>query len=448
MTKEHKHNLIAEFRYSIIAELCNPYLSKEEKIRMIAEKSSREYELPFSLRTRVSKSCIKRWLALYQKSGKSGLLPSVRNDHGKSRCLKEEEQESLISFLERKPEVTATNAYKHLVKEGKIKSGLSQSSLSRLVVNNQLRKKDRSAIIQDDISLKFAFYRPLECVQADVMHAFLIPDAKGIKRKAMLMAFIDDATRRILYSDFAFSEASIMFEKGVKHILKAHGKIGKLYVDNGSSFVSNQTKRIMDILGIPLIHSKPYRPKGRGKIERFFRTVREQFLRLLDPSTIPSIAKLNTDFKIWLEGEYHRNPHRGLDGETPLLTWLSKTQHIIPMPKDIDLDAVFLHELTRKVYNDATITLYGVLYEVPPILIGKTIKIRFNPEPPITTLFVCHKNKDFGKARIVDTYANTKIKRSIDSKEFIPLEHSKNVTTFHNAFKAAFIQIKSKDGQS
>ena len=88
--------------------------------------------------------------------------------------------------------------------------------------------------------------------------------------KPLLMAFLDDATRRVVYARFSFSEESILFEDGIKHILKSQGMIGRLYTDNGSSFVSNQTKRILDILGITLSHSRPGIPKGRGKVERFF----------------------------------------------------------------------------------------------------------------------------------------------------------------------------------
>ena len=118
------------------------------------------------------------------------------------------------------------------------------------------------------------------------MHGFSVPDKKGKLRKVILMAFIDDATRRILYAKFHFTEKSLIFEEGIKHILKAHGKIGRLYVDNGSSFVSTQTKKILETLVIYITHSKPYQPQGRGKIERFFRTVRQSFLRLQDPQTI------------------------------------------------------------------------------------------------------------------------------------------------------------------
>jgi len=417
MNKEQKNALIVDFRYSVIAELCNPYLDIRERKRLIREKAGRDYDIPFSRKNRITESCIKKWLTRYKQGGKPALEPVTRGDAGKTRCLPDKEQSILINFLELHHEITAINALRTLQRQGKIKCRISQSSLSRFIIANGLQQKDRKELKQEDVKLKFEFYKPLECIQADVCHAFPVPDHKGRRRKAMLLAFIDDATRRIIYSNFSFSENSLEFEKGLKHILMAHGAVGRVYVDNGSTFTSNQTKRILDILGISLIHSKPYRPAGRGKIERFFRTVRDQFLRVLDQEKITSVEQLNSEFKIWLEGEYHRNPHRGLQGKTPLELWLSRTHYIKPMSIDIDLDKIFLHELTRKVYQDSTLTLDGVLFQAPPILAGKSIKIRFNPHiRPVKELYLFFENKDFGTAKIVDTFGNTKVKRCMDSK--------------------------------
>ena len=206
----------------------------------------------------------------------------MRHDRGRSRILDDKEQIALINQLESSPELTAAAAVKKLQKKGIIKSEISSSSLSRFIKANGLTYRERNRNKEAEQSLKFDFFSPLECIQVDVMYGPAIPDEKGKYKKALLMAFLDDATRRIVYSKFSFSEKSILFEDGIKHILKSHGMIGRLYTDNGSSFVSKQTKRILDILGITLSHSRPGIPKGRGKVERFFRTVRDQFTRPLD----------------------------------------------------------------------------------------------------------------------------------------------------------------------
>jgi hypothetical protein len=226
------------------------------------------------------------------------------------------------------------------------------------------------------------------------------------------MAFIDDATRRIVYADFSFSERSIAFETGIKHILKAHGRIGQLYVDNGSPFVSNQTKRILDILRIRICHSRPGIPKGRGKIERFFRTVRDQFLRPIDETSIKSVEDLNIRFHTWLESEYHRNPHRGIGKRTPIEAWLDGTKYITVMDASIDIDRVFYHVQYRKVYKDSTFTLDGVLYEATSILIGAKIKLSYDPVPERRRVFVECDGKDYGEAHPVNSFANAHVIRN------------------------------------
>ena len=237
----------------------------------------------------------------------------------------------------------------------------------------------------------------------------------------MLLAFLDDATRRILYACFGFSENALGFESGIKHILAAHGRIGRLYVDNGASFVSLQTRRILDILGIVLVHSRPYRPKGRGKIERFFRTVRQQFLSILDCQSLVGLQDLEVRFHTWLESEYHRSPHRGLGGRTPLDLWLEKAHLVIPVDPAVNLNELFKHEQMRKVHKDSTFTLQGVLYEVDSSLIGEHVQLRYDASvPPLRRrVTVSLDGKPCGEAHIVDTYANTHVRRSYNSDHLV-----------------------------
>jgi len=410
--KEKKNLAIQEFRYGVVAELANPFLSPGQRKEMIREKAKRTYEIPYSTRTTITEDCIRKWLTKYQKYGKDALLPKTRNDKGKCRSITEEETDVFLKYFEENSELTAIAAYKKLQKEGKVTSDISTSALSRMVIAKGLTLRDRVNASRKEKTLKFNFIYPLECVQADDMHACPVPDDTGKMKKAILIAFIDDATRRIVYANFSFTERSLEFEKGILHILKAHGRIVRLYVDNGSTFVSQQTQRIMDIMGIIISHSRPAIPRGRGKIERYFRTVRDQFLRPLNTDSIKGLGDLNTRFHTWLESEYHRNPHRGLEGKTPLELWLSKTTHLISLDPTIDLDAVFRHEVRRKIANDSTFTLKSLLYEVPSILIGKSVKILYDPKKPGTRLQVFYQGVDYGEAKLVDTYANTKVTRN------------------------------------
>jgi len=420
--QEQRRREIQEFRYALIAELTNPYLEHGELKRLIREKADREYDIPYSQRKHISEECIRNWLKKFRKYGKEGLLPKKRSDWRDCRSMSPQEASQLIQYLEEHPELTATRCLIELQRQGKIISSVSSSSLSRLVRASGMDRETRMQKKREEKSLKFDFFYPLECVQADDLFAFPVLDAKGGRRKAILMSFLDDATRRVLYANFSFTERSVQFETGIKHILKAHGRIGMVYVDHGAPFVSRQTKRILDILGIVIAHSTVRRPQGRGKKERFFRTLREQFLRPLDKESIRGLGDLNMRFRTWLESEYHRTPHRGLKGKTPLDAWLEKSRYIVHMEPSIDLEQAFLHEESRKVYKDSTLTLDGTLYEVSSCLIGKRVKIFYDPTMPVKRLQVLYEGKSHGEARIVDSYANTKVKRNATSNGSLDIQ--------------------------
>lgn len=419
--REARAKEIAAFRYSLIAELANPYLKREELRTLMRQKAGREHEIPFLGKRTLTESCLRKWLTAYKTRGMEGLTPTPRRDSGSSRALTPQETALLVTELETHPELNATAALKKLQAQGRVQSNPSSSSLSRLVRSTGLDREGRLRVHQQEQTLPFEFFAPLECVQADCMYTVEVPDAKGRRRQAVLLAFLDDATRRILYACFGFSESALGFECGIKHVLAAHGKIGRLYTDNGAGFVSLQTRRILDILGIVLVHSRPYRPKGRGKIERFFRTVRQQFLSILDCESLAGLQDLDVRFHTWLESEYHRNPHRGLGGRTPLELWLEKAHLIIPTDPTVNLEELFKHEDIRKVHKDSTVTLHGVLYEVDSTLIGEHIHLRYDVSiPPLRRrVVVLLDGKPRADARIVDTYANSRVRRAFNSDQLV-----------------------------
>ena len=421
--QEQKAKRIMEFRYAIIAELLNPYLSRQERRTLMLQKAGRRYEIPFSDRTRISSECIRTWYAAYRRFGIEGLRPKVRSDKGVCRGFTAEEAAAFLAYLEQKPELTAKAAYRCLKQQGVVHHDISKSSLSRLVLSAGLQRHNRLKLQDTTQQLKFAFKYPLECVQADMMHAFELPDEKGRAKRTILQVILDDATRRVVYGSFSFRETSLVFEYGLRHVLLTHGRIGRIFTDNGSAFVSSETLRILSILGIPLIHSRVGHPSSRGKIERIFRTIRDQFLRPLDKASVRSLADLNARFHTWVESEYHRSPHRGLGGITPLEAWLQNAQHIIHLDPTVDLDEIFKHEVRRRIYGDCTFTLEGVLYEVPGVLKGKNITVRFNPFQAVRTLELIFEKRCYGQGRVVDTYANTRVKRICNNNPDSGISH-------------------------
>ena len=185
------------------------------------------------------------------------------------------------------------------------------------------------------------------------------------------------------------------------------------YVDNGANYRSRHLALVCAKLGIALIHARPYRPAGKGKIERWFRTLRAGWLRRLDMDAIDGIGALNRALAGWVEGEYHQSPHRGLDGRTPLDRWAETGAEVrYPDAAGLDLEELFLFEAKRRVLKDRTLSLHGRLYEADAALVGRTVTVRYDPDaPPARALQVVHEGRPAGLATPLDAYANAAVKR-------------------------------------
>ena len=171
-----------------------------------------------------------------------------------------------------------------------------------------------------------------------------------------------------------------------------------VYLDNGSAMVSSQLLRALAILGIKLTHSKPGEPAGRGKIERLFRTVREQFLvELTVPGALEAVGdlgRLNELFAGWVETVYHARVHSET-GQRPLERFLATGPPTLPTPRM--LREAFLWSHQRMVTKTATISLHGNRYEVDAALVGRQVEVVFDPFD-LSTLEVRYQGRSMGIA--------------------------------------------------
>ena len=246
---------------------------------------------------------------------------------------------------------------------------------------------------------------------SDVMHGPKVSDGRR-RRKTFLIAFIDDATRVLPFAAFAYAENTTAFLPVFKQAIARRGRPMRLFVDNGANYRSQQLALVCAKLGIALIHARPYQPAGKGKIERFFRTLRAAWLAHLTAEATESLETLNRTLWAWVEGEYHQSPHRGLDGRTPLDQWALAGHNVRYPDPHLDLDDLFLFEAKRRVMKDRTVSLHGRLYEVDAHLVGQTVTLRYDPEaPPSRPIAVVHDGNSAGLATRLDAYANTAVKR-------------------------------------
>ena len=191
-----------------------------------------------------------------------------------------------------------------------------------------------------------------------------------------LFCFIDDHSRLLVGYRWAAREDVLNASRALRAGIAARGRPRAVYVDNGSPFVSGQLLRACAVLGIRLIHSRPGRPEGRGKIERVFRTVREQLLVELEDRPPASLEDLQRIFQSWVEQVYHRRVHSET-GQAPLERFLA--QGPPPLPSELALTGAFRWSERRTVSKTGTVGMHGNTYEVDPELAGRQVDLVFDP---------------------------------------------------------------------
>jgi len=189
---------------------------------------------------------------------------------------------------------------------------LADSTVHRLLARRGLMRKPSEPTSKDH--RRFEYEAAGELWMSDVMYGPKIREQRQLRR-TYLIALLDDATRLVPYAAFMFSEGTTAYLQVLEQAILRRGIAKRLYVDNGSAFRSRQLGVVCAKLGIALIHARPYTPQGKGKMERWFRTVRMQHLPLLAAEHLSSLDAMNRALAVWIEGEYHHAPHRGLRDE-------------------------------------------------------------------------------------------------------------------------------------
>lgn len=411
---------IALFRYGLIADLAHRQEGERGLYALLREKAEKVYEIPGSRRSRVAAETLREWLALYRRGGFEALHPKPRCDQGRVRAIAQEMADLLCALKEETPALSVNL----LIDRAKAQAGigdevhLAPATVHRLLSRHGLMDKKLGTPTSKD-RRRFAFDKAGELWMSDVMHGPTVM-AEGRKRKSYLLAMLDDATRIVPYAAFALSENTAAFLPVLRQAVLRRGVPTRLYVDNGSAYRSHHLSLVCAKLGIALIHARPYQPQGKGKQERWFRTVRMQLLPTLAPSDTASLEALNRRLWAWVEGEYHHSPHKGLDGVTPLDRWTMSAQNVSLVGPGVDLDELFLFEQKRKVQRDRTVSLNGIVYEVDASLVGETVTLRFDPQRRGRPVDVHFKGRKVEEAKRVDLYANCFVKRDHTTKALQP----------------------------
>lgn len=403
MSENDKKLEVAVFRFGIISEFVTGVrLERGEKEKLIKEKIARQYSIPHSKQTRIAKSSIKKWIVDYKNGGSKldGLLPKSRKDRGLFKSLDDNLQLEIKNVMRDKPNLTGLALITEL-KHRKILNASDEINLSVLYRFLKKEKLNRPILANDRRSFEASF--PNDLWQSDVMHGpHVLVDGK--QKKSYLIAILDDNSRFIVHAEFYLSESLGTFKGCFKVAISKRGLPRKLYIDNGSCYRALNLEQITALLGIGIAHTPPYTPQGRGKIEKWFRYVRESFL--VTSQDITTLEKLNEALNDWIE-DYHKKINKGT-GETPLSRYQTLKCHR-PAPKNL-IDYFRLIEF-RTVKQDRTFRLNGVVFEAPVSLIGLRVELRFHEELP-EKVEIFNDGRSLGEATILDRNVNYKIGRN------------------------------------
>ncbi len=417
MTEDEKMQ-VAVFRFGVISDFVTAIaMSRAEKRRLMREKCARKWQIPFSEKTRISQGTIHRWCRVYRNSGGDlkSLYPKDRSDQGKARAMDEETCLSLIEARRKMPALTVPQLIEQMNGQNRVTPGimLNNSSVYRFLHQQDLMAPQMKNPVD---RRKFEAELPNDLWQSDVMHGPKI-DVDGKMRKTYLIAIIDDHSRMIVHARFYLSEKLSFYLEAFENAIATRGLPRKLYVDNGAAFRSRHLDYIAASLAISLIHAKPYTPQGKGKIERWFKTVRTNFLALFKGS---AMSELNCALTQWITESYHKKIHSAT-GQTPFQRFTGKMHCLRSAPAN--LKDYFRKVARRTVAKDRSVTLSGRLYEAPVALIGKRVELLYHDSEP-EKVEVKYQNKSFGMIRPVNLNVNYRVKRDKNNNPQIQSNNS------------------------
>jgi putative transposase len=356
------------FRYSLVQELAGAGLSPAERGRRARELAGRVHSGPGGAPVRVSRGTLDRWRRVYEAGGFDALVPSPRQCQPRTPA----EVLALAEALKReRPDRTAAQVRRVL----QTASGWAPSDrtlqrlFERLELNLPAREREEQAAFG-----RFECTRPNEMWTGDTLHGPVIAGGKSY-----LFAFLDDHSRAVMGARWAYHDDVVRMAAAFRPALQRRGVPQAIYLDNGSPFVDAWLLRGCAVLGIRLIHSRPGKPEGRGKIERFFRTVRDQFLvEIGDGAAVADLGEMNRLFQAWLETVYHQAAHSET-GEEPVARWAKASPAERAVPEPAALREAFLWSERRRATKTALVSLHGNSYQVDAWLAGRYVELVFDP---------------------------------------------------------------------
>lgn len=361
---DHKSRDIALHRYVLVREAADPSLTPAQRGELVRSLAAVEHLGPDGSYVKISRPTLDRWIRQWRAGGFDALAPRPR----RSVPVIPRELLELAENLKREAPRRTAVQIAEIIKADRGRAPSARTIQRHFAETGLNRNPDGRP---PKAFGRFEALAPNELWTGDALHGPVVAE-----RKSYLFAYIDDHSRLLPGYRWGFAEDTLRLEAALRAGLAARGLPKRMYTDNGSVFVSRWLERACGVLGIRLIHSRPGEPAGRGKIERFFATVRQEFLVEFHLRGATGIAEMNSLFAAWVETIYHRRVHSETR-QTPLERFMAAGTPALPTPAA--LHEAFLWSEWRTVTKTATVNLFANSYEVDQALVGAKVELVFDP---------------------------------------------------------------------
>lgn len=405
MEQDYKHS-IALMRYSAIAPLIPGLPGEYRNLADYLERTSQKGLLhPDGEVRNYAPKTLYKWYFNYKKGGFNALLPAGRNDCGKPRKLDDDLKEKIAYLKRHYPRMGAAAIFRQLKADGSIKGGeVSESTVNRYV--NRLALEAGNVPAQDMRRYERPHINEVWCGDSSV--GPYLKTADGRKRRVYVIALIDDASRLVTGAGVFFEDTFVNLMSVMKSAVAKYGVPRVFNFDNGSAYKNKQMELLAARIGTTIHYCKPYTPTAKAKVERWFRTMKDQWMASLDMRAFHSLDGLRASLYAFVNA-YNQAPHSSLGGKSPVDRFFSEPDHIRRLD-DAEIERAFLLEIERTVSADSVIVIDHTEYEVDYRFAKRRIRLRYSPD--LKEIFVVEQDASLTPVKLLHKHDNSMIKRN------------------------------------
>ena len=353
----------------------------QQRVRPPGAATTRTYSVP----------TLERWYYRYRAGGLAALRPRPRRDRGRARELPEALRDLLLQIRREHPTASVPLILRTLTADGRLARGaVAAQTVRRLYRAHGLERGAPGLAPDARVRLRWQAERPGALWHGDVCHGPALVIA-GVGTPLRIHGLLDDASRYVIALEAHHAEREVDLLGVLVRALRRHGAPDALYLDNGATYRGDILRTACARLGVSLLHARPYDAPARGKMERFWRTLRGGCLNFLGP--VASLHDVNVRLWAFLDVHYHQAPHAALLGRAPATVYEPVRAGYAPLAEE-RLRAALTVRGRRRVRRDSTVSVDATVYELAQgFLAGRLVTVARCLVDPIEPPWVEHEGR-------------------------------------------------------